>query len=116
MEPITLGQIESFFKEMNINYEYVNIDKYGFSRCIQFTIYTQTYTIEWYKNQSTLFVGINRNIAPQIPFRYIYFDRTYPHVNGNKTIGFTQFKHKKESFFDTEYPYEAFRIPIETEF
>lgn len=101
-----------FLEKLNIKTEKINVDKYGFSREISFKVYDIDYRIVWFVNQSTLYVG-NGNRAACLPFKYIYLDMCYPLIGGNRSIGFSYTKFKKESIFDREYPYEVFRIPIE---
>lgn len=109
-----LIEIVDFLKSHGINPELINLDKYNFSRTIQFEIYGIKYQIIWFKNESTLRIGTQSRCA-QIPFRYIYFDNTFPLVNENRSIGFAYTKTEKKSIFDREYPYEVFRIPLEIE-
>jgi hypothetical protein len=107
-----LENIISYLKEFNVKSSFVNTDKYGFSRTIEFKVYNTIYRIVWFKNQSELLIGDNKRAA-RIPFRYMYYDNTFPCVGGNKCIGFSQVKFEKKNMFDKEFPYECFRIPIE---
>lgn len=111
----TLEDFESILEELDIKTIPINENNItSFYRMISFKIYNQIYLIEWYKNNSTLFVGDNKNHrAPRIPFKYMYIDTTYPLVNENKSLGFSYVKYKPESIFDSLYPYETFRIPLE---
>lgn len=83
-----------------------------FERYISFRVYDIEYTITWFKNESTLSIGQGERAAC-IPFKYIYFDNTYPLIKGNKSIGFSYHKNEKQTVFDRMYPYEVLRIPLE---
>ena len=43
--------------EVGINGEWINSDKYGFSRTFQFELNGQIIKIEWFCNYSTLIIG-----------------------------------------------------------
>ena len=43
--------------KVGINGEWINPDKYGFSRTFQFELNGQTIKIEWFCNYSTLMIG-----------------------------------------------------------
>ena len=43
--------------KVGINGEWINPDKYGFSRIFQFELNGQTIKIEWFCNYSTLIIG-----------------------------------------------------------
>ena len=43
--------------EVGINGEWINPDKYGFSRIFQFELDGQSIQIEWYSNYSTIMIG-----------------------------------------------------------
>jgi len=107
-----LEELLNFLNNHGVKAELVDLDKYGFSRTIAFNVYSIDYRIEWYVNHSTLEVGAHRRSA-KLPFKYIYFDDTYPLVGGNKSIGFAYEKFERKSIFDRLYPFEVFRIPIE---
>jgi hypothetical protein len=107
-----LYDIISYLSEFSIKAEYVNKDKYGFSRTIEFSVYDVKYRICWFKNQSELFIGENKRAA-RIPFRYMYYDNTYPCIGGNECIGFAQDKKEKQHSYDSEFNYGVFRIPLE---
>jgi hypothetical protein len=107
-----LEELLNFLNTHGVKAELVDFDKYGFSRTIAFNVYGIDYRIEWYVNQSTLEVGTHRRSA-KLPFKYVYFDNTYPLVGGNKSIGFAYEKFERKSMFDRLYPFEVFRIPIE---
>lgn len=111
-QPISFEDIIRTLETLEIKTEIVDKDKYGFSRTIKFKVYDIIYKIEWYKNESKLLIGEGKRPA-QIPFKFIYFDRNYPLVDNNKSIGFSYSKTEKRSVFDREYPYEVFRIPLE---
>ena len=95
-----------------IKTEFINVDRYGFSREIKFTVYDQIYVIVWWVNQSYLHVG-NHERSAQIPFKYLYLDTTFPLIGGNKSLAFADEKIERKSIFDREYPFASFRIPIE---
>lgn len=108
----TKEEIIDFLKSIGIEVELINVDKYGFSREIKFKIYDVIYVIKWWVNQSYLHIGEHERSA-QIPFKYIYFDTTYPLIDGNRSIGFSDIKLERKSMFDREYPFGVFRIPID---
>lgn len=61
--------------KVGIDGEWINPDKYGFSRTFQFELDGQTIKIEWYCNYSTLMIGN----------AHFWFDRictysVYPHT------------------------------------
>ena len=109
---VGFDEIIETLNKLGIKNEIVNKDKYGFSRTIQFKVYDITYRIIWFVNQSTLTIGEGKRPA-QIPFKYIYFDNTFPLIDGNKSLGFSFVKFEKKSIFDRQFPYEVFRIPLE---
>jgi len=111
-DPIGREELLEFLNNHGVNAQFINIDNVGFSRTIAFTVYGINYEIEWYCNESTLKIG-NHPRSARIPFRYVYYDTTYPLVIDNKSIGFAYEKFKRESIFDREFRYEVFRIPIE---
>ena len=43
--------------KVGINGEWINPDKYGFSRIFQFELDGQSIQIEWYSNYSTIMIG-----------------------------------------------------------
>lgn len=107
--------LETFLNFLNnhgVKAELVDFDKYDFSRTIGFTVYGIEYRIVWFVNESTLQIGTHKRAA-RIPFKYMYFDRSFPLIGDNKSIGFSYVKFEKKSMFDREYPYEVFRLPIE---
>ena len=106
-----LDYICEFLDSFEIEWHKVNIDKYGFSRSIEFTVNEQSYIIVWFKNESTLRIGDNTN-APRVKFKYVYFDNCFPLQGGNRSIAFSYTKNKVESFVDRMFPYESFRIPL----
>lgn len=109
---MTLEEIKELLNRHGVETEYTDIDNHGFSRRIAFKVYDIDYKIVWFCNQSTLEIGHGKRPAC-IPFKYVYFDNTYPLINGNKSIGFSYSKKEKTSRFDRVYPYEVFRIPLE---
>ena len=109
---VGFDEIIEALNKLGIKNEIVNVDKYGFSRTIQFKVYDTIYRIIWFVNQSTLTIGEGKRPA-QIPFKYIYYDNTFPLVDGNKSLGFSFVKFEKKSIFDRQFPYEVFRIPLE---
>ena len=108
----SIESITSFLKECNIKFFIDNNENESFNRNIHFIIYDIEYVINWYVNESTLYIG-NHKRASQIPFKYIYFDDSYPLVGENKSLGFSYTKLEKEYFYSRDFPYESFRIPIE---
>lgn len=102
----------NFLNNNGVKAELVDFDKYGFSRTIGFNVYGIEYRIVWFVNESTLQVGTHKRAA-RISFKYMYFDRCFPLIGGNKSIGFSYVKLEKKSMFDREYPYEVFRLPVE---
>lgn len=111
-ESIELEEIFIFLKELGIEPTYINQDKFGFSRTIQFKVYDTVYQIIWFKNESTLKVGLGRRVA-QIPFRWLFLDCSFPLLDANRSIAFSYNKFEKKSLFDRLYPYEVFRLPLE---
>lgn len=110
-EAIDLDELFEFLKIQGVNPIYVK-EHNGFSRNIEFTVENQKYEIIWYKNVSTLLIGDSSNKRrPQIPFKWVYLDKSFP-ISGN-CLGFAHTKFEKRSIFDREYPYESFRIPLE---
>lgn len=105
-------EIIEFLNKIGIKANLVDENEHGFSRTISFTVYEIEYRIVWFINNSTLYIGNNKRAAC-IPFKYMYLDTTFPLVGGNRSIGFSYTKLKKESMFDRSFPYEVFRIPIE---
>lgn len=111
-DAICFEKIIKTLNDVGIKTEIINKDEYGFSRTIDFKVYEIEYRIVWFINESTLYIGGGVRAA-QIPFKYIYIDRTYPLFGGNKSVAFSYVKNKKESIFDREFPFGCFRIPIE---
>ena len=54
---MTQEQLQDKLESVGIKGEWVNHNKYGFSRIFQFEIDGQIFKIEWYCNYSTLMVG-----------------------------------------------------------
>jgi|GEM_PF-4326398 len=111
-QAIKWDELISFLNKFGIKTEIIDIDKYGFSRTIEFKVYEITYRIIWFINESTLMIGTGDR-ASQILFKYIYFDGTFPLIEGNKSLGFSYVKFERENIFDRLYPYEVFRIPLD---
>lgn len=106
-----LENIIAFLKIHNIESEYVYLDKYNYSRTIQFTVNEQVYQIVWFNNESSLKIGSGIR-PPFVKFKYIYFDNCLPIVGGNENLGFSYTRHEKKSVFDMEFNYQDFRIPL----
>lgn len=102
----------SFLNELGVKTKKLKIKGGHYDRCIKFEIYGIKYKIVWFINQSTLEIG-GGNRPACLPFKYMYYDRTYPLVNGNKSIGFSYIKNEAPKGFERQYPYEVFRIPLE---
>ncbi len=109
---MTLEEMQEFLGSLGVENELVNHDEYGFSRTMEFTVNLVVYQIIWFFNNSTLKIGIGGR-KPQIPFRYIYHDTTFPLVGGNRAIGFYYEKKEKRHPYDSGTPYFSFRIPLE---
>ena len=114
---IPQDEIIKILEDSDIEYELMSLGEEILKRIIKFKIYDNIYHIVWYKNYSTLFIGEysakNNFRACCIPFRYIFVDRTYPLQIQNLSIGFAYDKNKKEYFYDSEYSFGSFRIPLE---
>ena len=54
---MTKEELVEKLEKVGIKGEWVNQDKYGFSRIYQFNLGDQTIRIEWYCNYSTLIMG-----------------------------------------------------------
>lgn len=67
-------ELEKKLSSVGIFGEWVDKDKYGFSRVFQFTIEDQIIKIEWYCNYSTLMIG-NAHFC----FDRISTSNKYPH-------------------------------------
>lgn len=106
-----LEKIVNFLKDYGINSEYVNFHKdYDYSRTIQFEVDSQIYQILWFKNESSLKIGTSSR-SGFLPFKYMYFDNTFPIVGGNKSIGFAH--RKLENDLWRTFDYGNFHIPLE---
>ena len=110
---MTRDEIIKFLEKLNIKTELVGENE-SFKRDIEFSVYGIKYTIRWYVNNSTLMVG-EGNRRACIPFKYMYYDNTYPLIDGNKSIGFSYTKNEKHDIWNRQYPFESFRIPVELE-
>jgi len=110
---ITREEIESLLLGLNIPHRRVKVDDYGFSREIEFEVGDDTYSILWFKNQSTLRLGKSKG-APEIPFRHMFHDRTHPNFNSKGgALGFCYDRYVRNSVFDREFPFESLRIPLQ---
>lgn len=107
---MTLEKIVELFKKYGIKTEYINHDGYNYSRTISFRVYDIDYRIVWFCNESSLHIGEGKRAAC-IPFKYCYYDTTFPIVGGNRSIGFSYKKEENNPI--RSFPYEVFRIPIE---
>ena len=107
-------EMVEFLENLGVKTELLNSGDNYFKRDIQFYINGIRYVINWFVNESTLRIGEGDRRAC-IPFRYMYYDTTYPLINGNKSIGFSYTKNEKSNMFDRMYPYEILRIPLEVE-
>lgn len=106
-----IEEMEELLNKVGVKSERINIDKYGFSREIKFKIYDQEFVIQWYHNQSTLYVG-KGNRSPCIPFKYLIYDNTYPLIDGNKSLAFCD-ELVDNPFYGKRHPFASFRIPLE---
>ena len=106
-----LENIVEFLKSHNIESEYVDFDKYNYSRTIQFTVNEQVYRIFWFNNESKLKIGTHKR-ASFVMFKYIYFDTCFPIVGGNENLGFCYTKKDKVNFWDSSFNYYDFRLPL----
>lgn len=106
-----LKNIVEFLKGYGIESEYVDFDKYNYSRTIQFTVNEQIYQIFWFNNESKLKIGTHKR-ASFVVFKYIYFDTCFPIVGGNKNLAFSYAKKEKNSVVYNEFNYYDFRLPL----
>jgi hypothetical protein len=111
-QAVGLEELFDFLTKAGVNPKYTGAEDYGFSRVIEFKVYDITYRCIWFKNETTLRIGLGERAAC-IPFRYIFIDDCFPLVGGNLSIGFSYTKNERASILDREYPYEVFRIPLE---
>ncbi len=102
-ESITMEEIIRILEENSIATVKARVDDYGFSRTIKFSVYDTDFYIRWYQNESTLEIGDNKR-CPEIKFKYIGLDTTYPLVDGNRSLEFS---------YEYPFPYHTFRIPLE---
>lgn len=100
-----------FLENLGIKTKLLGAEEH-FKREIEFFVNGIRYVIDWYVNESSLRIG-DGNRRACIPFRFMYYDTTYPLINGNKSIGFSYTKYEKNSMWDRMYPYEILRIPLE---
>lgn len=54
---MTKEELVEKLEKVGLKGEWINQDKYGFSRIYQFNLNNQTMQIEWYCNYSTLIIG-----------------------------------------------------------
>lgn len=106
--------ITDFLKQYGIDAKHSQPDERGFCRTIEFQVYGIQYKIIWFVNQSTLEIGGGERPA-QIPFKYIYLDTTFPLVRGNKSLGFSYSIKEDFKLWESPFPYEVFRLPLEIE-
>lgn len=106
-----LENIVNFLHIHDIKAEYINLDRHGYSRTIQFTVNDQDYQIIWFNNESKLKIGTSKR-APFVVFKYIYFDTCFPIVGGNSNLGFSYTHREKHSMFDDEFNYYDFHLPL----
>ena len=106
-----LEKIVEFLDSHNIISEYVNIDDCGFSRTIQFVVNNQVYQIVWFINESKLRIGADTR-SPFVVFKHIYYDNCLPIVGGNENLAFSFTKKENVSFYESEYSYHDFRLPL----
>ena len=106
-----LEKIVTFLKSHNIDSEYVNLDKYNYSRTIQFVVNNQSYQIVWFINESKLRIGTDTR-SPFVVFKHMYFDNCLPIVGGNENLGFSYTKKENVLFYESEFNYNDFRLPL----
>ena len=106
-----LEQIVDFLKSHNIDSEYVNLDKYNYSRTIQFNVNNQTYQIVWFINEGKLRIGADTR-SPFVMFKHMYYDNCLPIVGGNENLSFSYTKKEKTNVYDREFNYHDFRLPL----
>lgn len=106
-----LEKIIDFLKSHNIDSEYVNLDKYNYSRTIQFVVNNQTYQIVWFINECKLRIGTDTR-SPFVVFKHLYYDNCLPIVGGNENLAFSFTKKENVSFYESEFNYNDFRLPL----
>ena len=106
-----LEKIVEFLNSHNIASEYVNLDKYNYSRTIQFVVNNQSYQIVWFINESKLRIGTDTR-SPFVVFKHMYYDNCLPIVGGNENLTFSYTKKENTSFYESEYNYHDFRLPL----
>jgi hypothetical protein len=114
MNSMSMDEMESILNNAGIKTERVAHKSESFKRKILFSVYGIKYEIAWHINESNLSIGEGYRAAT-LPFKFIYFDNTYPLVGGNKSIGFAYEQIEQKSIFDRPFRYEVLRIPIEIE-
>lgn len=80
-----LEQIFKLLEEQNLTPKYIDVDKYGFSRWIEFETKYQKCWIEWYVNVSTL--RVNDKYGVRIPFTHVSLNLSSP--SNKKCLQFT---------------------------
>lgn len=111
-EAIGLEELFDILSKHAKDVEYIQKDKIsGFSRTIAFRVKDRTYTVVWFKNHSTLRIG-GESDAPQIPFRHVFFDTTFPLVGGNRSLAFCYDAEECSWSGRQMEPFASFRIPL----
>lgn len=82
-----------------------------YKRTVLFKVNDVQFRIEWFTNESQLLIGIHDHAA-RIPFKYIYHDTSYPIAHAS-CLGFSYRRTELKSMFDSAFPWEVFRIPLE---
>ena len=88
-----LEKIVEFLNSHNIASEYVNLDKYNYSRTIQFVVNNQSYQIVWFINESKLRIGTDTR-SPFVVFKHMYYDNCLPIVGGEQDLTFSVYEHR----------------------
>ena len=100
-----------FLEFHGIEVKLVDYNEYDFSRTLEFMVYDQVYNILWFQNESVLKIG-NSKRSPQVTFKHVFFNTTYPLIGGNKCLIFS-FDTVESTMFGTEPSYSDFKIPLE---
>ena len=88
-------ELFEFLKLWILDPVYINIDKSGFSREIQFKTANSVCVIQWFINQSYLIVENNGAQVLLYPFKFVGFQNTFPREQFNKSLVFSD--HLEES-------------------
>ena len=100
------------FLELNgIEVKLVDYNEYDFSRTLEFMVYDQVYNILWFQNESVLKIG-NSKRSPQVTFKHVFFNTTYPLIGGNKCLTFSMDVVRCPVFGKTN-THSDFKIPLE---